>query len=145
MVQYPEETILLRNVTPTLGQWGAVAAGEDGKLVANYTVGQTMVFDGLKEPRLLLGQENLLLQGFPINILPNLPNPKCFSEHLLMDLAGNMCTTTVLLAVTMSIMAAASWEEDPTILRRHVFFVESGRGWRRCMMMVMLRVTSSPR
>ena len=59
------------------------------------------------EPRLVLGRENLLLQGFPIDIIEGMQGN--FKESFLTDLAGNMVSTPVLLAMFLSAMASASW------------------------------------
>lgn len=61
-------------------------------------------------PRLLLGREALRLQGFPVGLRPDLLG--AFSESLMTDLAGNMMTLTIVLALVMSSVAALPWDAD---------------------------------
>ena len=71
-----------------------------------------MLFNGDESPRLLLGREALWLHGFPIfeeSIKPLLDNE---SEAFLTDLAGNMVSTPVLLALLMSTISSLSWREE---------------------------------
>jgi len=72
------------------------------------TPGQSaLVFRGNEAPRLLLGEEALLLQGFPVAavaaMVENTPN------HVMADLAGNMVAVPVLLALLMAAVACVDW------------------------------------
>ena len=79
--------------------------------IANTVVPNQMLMttfaDEEREPRLTIGRENLALQGFPINIIRDMPGT--FKETLLADLAGNMVSTPVFLAMLMSAIASVSW------------------------------------
>ena len=75
------------------------------------TPGQVvLVFQAHEEPRLLLGEEAMVLQGFPIAKVSDLVNTT--TNHLMADIAGNMVALPVLLALMMSAVACVSWRED---------------------------------
>ena len=59
-------------------------------------------------PRLMLGREALVVQGFPIGLRPDLTTE--FTEGFMQDLAGNMMTLPVLLAMVVSTIAALPWK-----------------------------------
>ena len=85
---------------------------EDGQAIAGTFLPNQMLFvfdekDKRREPRIVLGRENLALQGFPIDIIDKMKGS--FTETLITDLAGNMVSTTVFLAILMSAMASLSW------------------------------------
>ena len=64
--------------------------------------------DADAQPRLLLGEEALLMQGFPVSLM----TPAAVSETtnaLMADIAGNMVSLPVLLALTMATIAAIPW------------------------------------
>ena len=72
-----------------------------------------MLFPDDRIPRLQLGREAMLLQGFP---LPKLDSPiKDVSEVMWHDLAGNMVSLPCCLNILMSIVAAVDWRETPTV------------------------------
>ena len=48
------------------------------------------------------------MQGFPIEIISEMKGE--FSDSMMTSLAGNMCTTPVLLAVLCVAIAAPNWE-----------------------------------
>ena len=73
-----------------------------------------MLFDEDETPRLLLGREALWLQGFPILEKSVAPVLEGESESFLTDLAGNMVSTPVLLALVLSTMSALSWRQEGT-------------------------------
>jgi hypothetical protein len=73
-----------------------------------------MLFDEDETPRLLLGREALWLQGFPILEKSVAPVLEDESESFLTDLAGNMVSTPVLLALLLSTMSALSWRQEGT-------------------------------
>ena len=63
-----------------------------------------------QQPRVTIGRENFFLQGFPIGILDMLKD-NAFKEKDLTDLAGNMVSVPVFLAILMSAVASLSWVE----------------------------------
>ena len=66
-----------------------------------------------RTPRLQLGREAMLLQGFP---LPKLDSPLAsVKENLWHDLAGNMVSLPCCLNILMSIVAALDWRQTPTV------------------------------
>ena len=70
----------------------------------------------LVTPRFVLGREHFALQGFPINIIPYITAPECvLKETMFTDLAGNMVSTPVFLAMVASTMAAVSWRPSVDI------------------------------
>ena len=71
-----------------------------------------LVFQAHDEPpRLLLGEEAMVLQGFPIAKVSDLVNTT--TNHVMADIAGNMVALPVLLALMMSAVACVSWREGP--------------------------------
>ena len=63
-------------------------------------------------PRLQLGKESMVIQGFPIHRVPNLVANA--SEHLLTSLAGNMMASTVPLALMACLFESLQWNfTDP--------------------------------
>ncbi len=71
---------------------------------------QTMWIDiERSQPRVMLGREALLLQGFPLCRVAPLLDAGGFSERFLQDLAGNMVSLPVLLAILTGACAAVDW------------------------------------
>ena len=68
------------------------------------------IIDGRNVPRLQLGREAFLFQGFPTARVQQLVDVT--SERLMGDIAGNMMSTTVVLATLMSMFASVSWRSD---------------------------------
>ena len=73
-----------------------------------------IVFDGVQPPRCLLGREALALQGFPVNDARTQRIIKDFSESFLQDLAGNMVSTPVLLALAAASVSSLTWRSTCT-------------------------------
>ena len=72
-----------------------------------------MVFPDDGNPRLQLGREAMLLQGFP---LPKPGSPiASVKESMWHELAGNMVTLPCCLNILMSIVAALDWRQTPTV------------------------------
>ena len=72
-----------------------------------------MVFTAGHPFRLLLGREALVLQGFPSED-PSLSELiASASEAQMADLAGNMVSTPILLALAMAAISSVSWKERP--------------------------------
>jgi len=67
------------------------------------------VFDASRVPRLLIGRESLLSQGFPIDKVKDLVNRT--DEQFMSQLAGNMMSLPVVLALSMAFFASVSWRE----------------------------------
>ena len=103
-----------------VGQNKCARLGADGRLTIRTLVTSQMfyIYDGDKLSRQMLGCEHLALQGFPIDLLNELepfrearckhPKEQC-SEHLYRDLAGNMVSIPVMLAVVMASIFAFDW------------------------------------
>ena len=67
-----------------------------------------MLFTGKNAaPRLLLGEESLLFNGFPIARMPEEPT---WTQSLMTDLSGNMVSLPVLLALIQSTLTAVPWQ-----------------------------------
>ena len=71
-----------------------------------------MVFPDDAEPRLLLGVEALALSGFPRDFcgVP-LDFVYDYGDRFLLDLAGNMVSTPVLLGMAMAAITSLSWRD----------------------------------
>ena len=67
-------------------------------------------------PRMLLGREAMLMQGFPISRVLELVNKT--PEGTMMQLAGNMMATPVLLGLLLSCMESLPWQQSPGIFTR---------------------------
>ena len=116
MAAQPEHYIF-RDFKPSFGRTRLcpadleVANGEKIHIAGTIVPTQLiMVFDDKNpdsEPRLLLGRESFWLQGFPIDIIDNMKMP--VKESTLIDLAGNMVSTPVFLAMIQSTLAAVTW------------------------------------
>ena len=96
MAVAPKQVVLVF-IGQASGQTGAQACGQVG--------GQASSQGG--PARLLLGEETMILQGFPIANLPALVRET--PNHLLNDLAGNAVSMPVLLALVMSTVSAVDW------------------------------------
>ena len=108
---------MLRDCSQSLGRTRVSVFDEetDRHIAPTVTPGQLMMlFDGDETPRILLGREALWLQGFPILEERLAPVLDSESESFLTDLAGNMVSTPVLLALLLSTISALSWREEGT-------------------------------
>ena len=68
--------------------------------------------------RLLTGFECFMLQGWPASRQDLWKDPS-FSEPFLQDLAGHAMTANVLLAVLVSGLCCAEWEEETGVVEEH--------------------------
>lgn len=106
---------IARNLSQSLNRVG-VSHEEEGKSGVRHVCPallptQMMWLDppAIGAPRLMLGREALVLQGFPIGLRPDLTAE--FTEGFMQDLAGNMMTLPVLLAMVVSTIAALPWKD----------------------------------
>ena len=65
----------------------------------------------LPTPRLMLGREALLFQGWPASLIPD---DDVVSDHLLQDLAGNAVSLPAQLALMLSTFCAVPWRTPCT-------------------------------
>ena len=65
-----------------------------------------------KLPRLQMGREALIFQGYPIASIPS--TVSAVSERMLQEIAGNMMSIPVLLALLQSLFAALPWRGHST-------------------------------
>ena len=100
MAQKPEHHIVFREIQQTLGRGRSARYNNDGIVIVGTEMpnGITMTFHNRNDPpRLVLGREGLLLQGFPIDVLDaecfTKDGKRIYSETLFQDLAGNMVST----------------------------------------------------
>ena len=107
--------LLLRDCRNTLGRV-RVSTFDSGKHRAQTMVPSQLliVFDGVQPPRCLLGREALALQGFPVNDARIQHIVKDFPESFLQDLAGNMVSTPVLLALAAASVSSLTWRSTCT-------------------------------
>ena len=73
----------------------------------------------------MLGRESLALQGFPIGVLDVMQalvrrEEDKLTERLFGDLAGNMVSTPVMLAVVMATMTVLDWRPPVEVLEEAV-------------------------
>ena len=69
-----------------------------------------LVFRSSSLPRLLLVDEAMILHGFPVAAVSDLVEGT--ANHVLADLAGNMASPPVILALTMAAVASVEWHND---------------------------------
>ena len=100
---------LLRDISYSSHKARCSTSSEAGRHVC-FTVTPkqlVLVFKEKEMPRLLLGQEALLLQGFPVSVVSDLV--EATSNAALADLAGNMVSVPVLLVLLMASVASVEW------------------------------------
>ena len=103
--------VLFRDVGQTCSRMRVSSISEGWHRSFTVTPQQlVLVFQAHDEPpRLLLGEEAMVLQGFPIAAVSDLVERT--SNHVLADLAGNMVAAPVLLALLMSAVACVHLRE----------------------------------
>ena len=74
-----------------------------------------VVFKDDEAPRLLLGEEMMLLHGFPVAAVSGLVNKT--ANQVLADLAGNMVSTPIILILLMSSVACVEWSDVDRVPR----------------------------
>ena len=110
------DSLLLRDVSQSLGQARlSTRSAEDSRhcACAMLPSQMLMVFAPDQPFRLLLGREALVLQGFPSQDPTLSELIDSFPESQMADLAGNMVSTTVFLAMAMAAISAVSWKASP--------------------------------
>ena len=112
--------VLFRDVSQSLDQARVsttrFAEGREGPIHCAATVlpAQLMMVFAPDQPfRFLLGREALVLQGFPSQDPTLSELIESFSEIQMADLAGNMVSTPVTLALAMAAISAVSWKTLP--------------------------------
>jgi site-specific DNA-cytosine methylase len=105
---------LLHNISQQIHRV-PVSALVDGRHVAPTQMPGQLVWvcAAGSQPRLLLGREALLLQGFPVGRTQALADS--VAESFLQDLAGNAMALPVVLAVLMATVAAVSWKSGRVV------------------------------
>ncbi len=109
------------NLSQTVHRVNCSSSTEEGGITRHVAPtmlpGQVLWLDiGHGDPRLLLGREALLLQGFPLCRVAHLLDSATFSERFLQDLAGNMFSLPVLLAILMGACAAVDWADPSNLI-----------------------------
>ena len=107
---------LLRDVSQSLGLTRLSSySKEDGKHCASTVLPNQMliVFATGQPLRLLLGREALVLQGFPSQNKSLSELTSETSETAMANIAGNMVSTTIMLAVAMAAISSVSWRSVP--------------------------------
>ena len=107
------DSLLLRDVSQSLGQTRiSTRSAEDSRhcACAMLPSQMLMVFAPGQPFRLLLGREALVLQGFPSQGPTLSELIGSFSENQMADLAGDMVSTPVMLAIAMAASSAVSWK-----------------------------------
>ena len=74
-----------------------------------------VVFKDDEVPRLLLGEEMLLLHGFPVSAVSDLVNKT--ENQVMADLAGNMVSVPIMLILLMSSVACVEWSDVDRVPR----------------------------
>ena len=112
------DPVLFRDVSQSLGQTRlsstrfAEGREEPTHCAATVLPAQSLMVFAPGQPfRLLLGREALVLQGFPSQDATLSKLIGSFSEVQMADLAGNMVSTPVMLAIAMAAISAVSWKD----------------------------------
>ena len=102
----------MRDVSQSITRIPVSKTTSDGKHLAPTQLPRaiTWIEPPVNMPRLQLGRESLMLQGFPVASASGLVART--SESLMQDLAGNMMALPVVLAFVMAMFASGSWRED---------------------------------
>jgi len=100
---------LMVDVHPSPGRLRSSTEHGCGSTIAPCMLPHQSLWLHVARPRLLLGREALLFQGYPISEVKELL--ASHSEGLLQDLAGNAVALPVLLAVVQSTLEAISWRK----------------------------------
>lgn len=100
---------LARNIGMSINRV-AVSNEVQGRHICPTLLPTQLLWLHVDVPRLMLGREALAIQGFPIEVLPDLASK--YSEPFMLDLAGNMMTLPVLLALILSTLVALPWKGD---------------------------------
>lgn len=107
-----DSKVLLRDINASHTRVRLSVIDDGGKHLSFTVLPKQLcvVFKGLGEaPRLLLGEEAMMIQGFPVakvsDLVAKTPN------KLLQDIAGNMTANPVLLLLLMSAVACVHWSD----------------------------------
>ena len=90
----------------------------DGRHVAMCQYPEQLVWveTADQEPRLLLGVESMMIQGFPVSVVPRLVEST--SDCLLKTLAGNMMASVLPLAILQSLFVSLAWRPQACNVQR---------------------------
>ena len=91
---------LMIDLSPSIGRLTASSTDTSGKRIAPCIMPHQLLWLQITQPRIMLGREALLFQGYPISRVAEHADRQ--SESCLQDLAGNAMSLPVLLAVVMS-------------------------------------------
>ena len=112
------QAVLLRDVGQSLScmRMSSQPAGDTKHVAPTVMPNQLMLtMPASGQVRLLLGEESLLVHGFPtrqfVDHLESLPKENAISNSAMADIAGNMVPTTVLASMTLSAILATSWRK----------------------------------
>lgn len=117
------DTVLARDISQSIRRFrhskkvngfGPLSANADGGLKhVMFTMmpeQQVLLTFESRPPRMLIGRESMLMQGFPLAKVQKLVETT--EECVMMQLAGNMMATPVLLALLMSMFDCLVWKES---------------------------------
>ena len=110
--------VFFRDVRQNFGRTRLSSRNESGEVIASTILPnqQLMIFFDEESvpnrtPRLMTGHENLWMQGFPIDIIKSMSDSD-FTSSNLTELAGNMVSVPVTLALVTSLFASVPWIID---------------------------------
>ena len=106
---------MTRDIVNTLGRTRVSSCSDDGETHRGFTLlpgNLPLLIPKNNEfaARIMLGEEAMWQQGFPIDIIDD-KMAKKHTQKTLMDLAGNMVSTPVLLAHLVAALCAVSWKD----------------------------------
>lgn len=101
---------VFRNLSQSLGRINSKSSGTGREVAPTMLPGQLVWIEGGQE-RLLIGEEALILQGFPILKLKKKVGHQLqdWSQAFLHDLAGNAMALPVALAIFQAGLACVPW------------------------------------
>lgn len=109
-----DKSHLMRDVLWSCGKVRVSREGPTGHISFTVIPKQVvLLFPPGATPRLQLGREAMLLQGFP---LPQPESPmSCVPERMWQELAGNMVSLPCCMSILMAMLAAVDWRKKPVV------------------------------
>ena len=119
----PDNKVGFLSISSNMGRVGMLTTYEGEHLIMSAGMPGQLIYvfnEGLL-PRQVLGREALALQGFPIDRLDEptfrefIKDKEGSTEPFFGEIAGNMVSTPVTLAIVMSTLVAVSWVEPKIV------------------------------
>ena len=100
---------LMVDLAPSIGRFQP-STFHNGIEIAPCIVPNQLLWAHIDPPRAVIGQEAMVIQGWPLG---HLELPEWVNDHTLQSLAGNAVSPPVMLALMLSTLASCSFTPDP--------------------------------